>query len=744
MKKLFTYACILSLIVGSVPSFSQAQIEPIVTTSSNISETTTTNDTEVLIPSIEAEKMDDSKTISDIKTFKVDGKEVEFEAQPILLNQTIMIPMKEFFQALGCNVKWINDTQEVIAYKNNMFVKLKINNLTAYKNGKAQTLKEPPIIHEGRTLVPADFIAETFDMSIEYDQKKQTVDVTSTDNTNKYTILNNSFFREQILTDFGVSISTPTFWNSKDGLDNTFEYEDDFEYYQLVVNKQDIDNTMSLNRFTELHKSKLLKAYGDSLSFNGKSTLKTDNFLMNVVFLSTTIEGEQRNQILYFVTANGTGYIITCTYGLFVNEEDAMDLFNNVLSTFQVNNLTLNAEEEHYFEFDSYFDNDFAIETEIYSNMSVENSMVVKGTLSADHSIKELKAIVSKENEQLEFPIAIEGNEFNGTIYLPFGLGKHNVIIAGIDKNANVPHIGEPVTVYVNENVIKTVEADTVEESSTESVELTAKEELEEIKALTEKLNQQNAADESTISNVNTATTITLETTSEIEENKADSTDTLKESTSEDGTTEDTTVITTIEAVEDTQKSSSQDITEVENIVDNIEDYYVMKFSLVNLSNEKIRYKIPSRLINSDSMDLYNTANYITYKSASDYAKSRTLFQWLSENIEIVTPEESDLPARTSLEVLTSKTATQEEVPVLYCALLRSLNIPSRVMVGHFDGEVSYWTEILLNGTWIVSNPTWEILYRDELTKNNAYTNYFNIYRPSHYGTFEKIDLLPY
>jgi len=30
------------------------------------------------------------------------------------------------------------------------------------------------------------------------------------------------------------------------------------------------------------------------------------------------------------------------------------------------------------------------------------------------------------------------------------------------------------------------------------------------------------------------------------------------------------------------------------------------------------------------------------------------------------------------------------------------------------------------------------------LTKNNAYTNYFNIYRPSHYGTFEKIDLLPY
>jgi len=169
-----------------------------------------------------------------------------------------------------------------------------------------------------------------------------------------------------------------------------------------------------------------------------------------------------------------------------------------------------------------------------------------------------------------------------------------------------------------------------------------------------------------------------------------------------------------------------------------------MKFSVVNLNNEKIRYSIPSRLINSDSMELYNMANYITYKSTSDYAKSRTLFQWINDNIAIVSSEDPSLHARTSLEILNSKTATKEEVPILYCALLRSLNIPSRVMVGHFDGEVSYWAEILLNGTWIVSNPTWEILYRDELTKNNAYTNYFNVYRPSHYNAFEHVDLLPY
>ncbi|MBN2898195.1 MAG: hypothetical protein JXO44_05395 [Clostridia bacterium] len=685
MKKLLAYICIMCMLMTATPSFSLSQIE-----------------------SISSEK--------DIKTVKVDGATVQFETQPIVLNKTIMVPMKEFFQALGCDVKWINDTKEVIAYKNNMFIKLKINNLTAYKNGKAQKLDEAPIIRNGKTLVPANFIAETFDMNVNYDPIKQLVEITSTTETNKYTILSNSFFKEQPINEYGVSISTPTFWNKVSGLNNTFTYSDDFEYYKLVVNKQDLDTGVSLNRFTELHKAKLLEVYGEALSFNGKSTLRTENFNMNVVYLSTTIDGEARNQILYFVTANGVGYIITCTYGRYVNEEDAVDLFNNIMSTFQVNNLTLNAEEEHYFEFNRYFEKRVKLDTEIYSNMSVDNAFVIKGTLKAGHNISELKAIVSKDKEKLEFPIAIEGNTFSGTIYLPFGLGKHNVILAGIEHNATVEPVGEPITVYVNDSiVIPDDEAVTETKTSATEKELTTEQELEEIKALTEKLSQQNSGSGSTASNTANLKDTEKEIAMEVD---------LSENKSSDTTLSTSTV--------------------QEKHYDNLEDYYLMKFSVVNLNNEKIRYSIPSRLINSDSMELYNMANYITYKSTSDYAKSRTLFQWINENITIVSSADQSLHARTSLEILNSKTATQEEIPILYCALLRSLNIPSRVMAGHFDGEVSYWTEILLNGTWIVSNPSWEILYRDDLTKNNVYTNYFNVYRPSHYSAFEHVDLLPY
>lgn len=742
MKKIFAYICIVSIIFTTAPSFSQAETESIVTTPSlNIATATSTSEDD-------SKKGEVIKAVEqDIELFKVDGKKVQFETQPIVLNQTIMVPMKEFFQALGCNVKWINDSKEVIAYKNNMFIKLQINSFTAYKNGKAQTLKVAPIIRDGKTLVPADFIAETFDMTISYKAENQSVAITSTTDTNKYTILSNSFFKEQAINEYGVSISTPTFWNKEEGLNNTFEYEDDFELYQLVVNKEDIDSGLSLNRFTELHKSKLLEVYGESLSFNGKSTLRTDNFDMNVVFLSTNIEGEARNQILYFITADGIGYIVTCTYGRYVNEEDAMDLFNNIMSTFKVNNLTLNSNEEHYFEFDPYFDYDVELDTEIYSNMSVDNAFVIKGSLSKGHNIAELKAIVSKDKERLEFPIALEDNTFNGTIYLPFGLGKHNVVLAAIEQDAKVDTVGEAITVYVNDTITvpeaKEEAREKTETSVSTSEELTAEEELEEIKALTEKLSQQNQEGEASLEtapkNSEATDQVSNQASDDVNETSEKTATTVDKSS---GDSEASTVDSL--KVSDDNSDKVAIVEKEETPLDNIEDYYLMKFSVVNLNNEKIRYNIPSRLINSDSMELYNTANYITYKSTSDYAKSRTLFKWIKENITIVTPEDGNVHARTSLGILNSKTATREEIPILYCALLRSLDIPSRVMMGHYDGEVSYWTEILLNGSWIVSNPTWEILYQDELTKNNAYTNYFNIYRPSHYGTFEQIDLLPY
>jgi hypothetical protein len=70
----------------------------------------------------------------EIPVIYVDGKLVKFDSNPYFKDNATMVPMKEFFNSLGCDVEWISSSQEVIAYKNNMFVKLKINENVAYKN----------------------------------------------------------------------------------------------------------------------------------------------------------------------------------------------------------------------------------------------------------------------------------------------------------------------------------------------------------------------------------------------------------------------------------------------------------------------------------------------------------------------------------------------------------------------------------------------------------------------------------
>ncbi len=654
MKKLIIYFLIGCMIAITVPSFAM-----------------TTNKTNYSNHSM---KKTNTKTQSQsednyIETFNVDGKKVNFQTKPIILNHTTMVPMKTFFQALGCDVKWINDTQEVIAYKNNMFIKLQINNALAYKNGKPEILDEAPIIKNDQTLVPANFIANTFDMNIQYEPETKTMNITSTNDTNKSLIINNSFYKEQIIKDYGVSIFTPTFWNKLKDSDTSFGYSDDSEFYKLSIDKQKFDKKISLNQFTELQKKYLLKKYGKALSFNGNSTIKTDNFTINMSLISTDKQQNNYKQIKYFIVSGNYGYTINCTYGLTVTDEVAMDLFNDIINTFRINNLTLDSNIEHYFEFEPFFNNGVQINTEIYSNMLVKNSFQIKGSISKESDITEIKALVSKRDNRLEFPLKLNQNNFEGTIYLPFGLGKHNVTILGITKDAKLKPLSEP-----------TILIDNVSTSTLHSDELTTKQELEKIKEIKDRL--------------------------------------------------------------DDFKKSSPNTKKINVEFDDIKNYYLLQFSLINIDDENIRYIIPSKLINANERDIYNTANYITYNKTSDYSKSYSIFNWLVNNINLVENNKNkNSHINNSIQLLKNKSAEKHEFPILYCSLLRSLEIPSRVIHGYSKNQDLYWTEILINGKWIVSSPVDEILLKEK--KSNKY-NYFKINKKEYYKKFDKIELLPY
>ena len=127
---------------------------------------------------------------SDDITVELDGKEIEFDVSPQIIDGRTMVPLRKIFEEIGANVKWDSDTQTVSARKSSKTVTLSINsNELTVDTGKTNdsgnsdvqtvTLDVPAQIVSGRTLVPARAISECFGLDVDWNAKSQKVIITS-------------------------------------------------------------------------------------------------------------------------------------------------------------------------------------------------------------------------------------------------------------------------------------------------------------------------------------------------------------------------------------------------------------------------------------------------------------------------------------------------------------------------------------------------------------------------------------
>ncbi len=95
-----------------------------------------------------------------------------------IVNSRTMVPMRKIFELLGAEITWYGDTSTVVAQKNDIEIKLQINNENAEvkKNGETKNIKldSKPIIVENRTLVPLRFISESLGKDVYFDSKTTT------------------------------------------------------------------------------------------------------------------------------------------------------------------------------------------------------------------------------------------------------------------------------------------------------------------------------------------------------------------------------------------------------------------------------------------------------------------------------------------------------------------------------------------------------------------------------------------
>ena len=131
---------------------------------------------------------------ADAVTVKLNGSQMEFDVNPVIENSRTLVPFRKIFEALDCAVSYTkeNGAQVVTANRGNQWITLEIGKneingrTVSYRekevhvvvdDNELENLDMPPVIINGRTLVPLRAISEGLDCTVDWSADTKTVDI---------------------------------------------------------------------------------------------------------------------------------------------------------------------------------------------------------------------------------------------------------------------------------------------------------------------------------------------------------------------------------------------------------------------------------------------------------------------------------------------------------------------------------------------------------------------------------------
>jgi len=98
----------------------------------------------------------------------VNGRQPEFDVPPIIRDGRTLIPVRAITEALGATVEWDSDTRTVTITRGDVVIVLRIADRTVTVNGEEIELDVPPGIMNSRTMVPIRFVSETLGAAVDW------------------------------------------------------------------------------------------------------------------------------------------------------------------------------------------------------------------------------------------------------------------------------------------------------------------------------------------------------------------------------------------------------------------------------------------------------------------------------------------------------------------------------------------------------------------------------------------------
>ena len=106
------------------------------------------------------------------------GSALTFDQPPIVENGRTLVPLRAIFEGLDADVEWDQSTQTVTAVRGGIKITLQNGSNILTRNSEQITLDVPPQIVGGRSLVPLRAIAESFGAEVDWNANTRTVTIT--------------------------------------------------------------------------------------------------------------------------------------------------------------------------------------------------------------------------------------------------------------------------------------------------------------------------------------------------------------------------------------------------------------------------------------------------------------------------------------------------------------------------------------------------------------------------------------
>lgn len=105
------------------------------------------------------------------------GKSLKLDMPPVIKDGKVLVPVRAFSQAFGAEVTWDAETHSVTIIKDGVEIVIKTDSSIVYVNGVATDIGLPVKGINGRNVMPVGFLAEKLGLKAEVDPEDGTIEI---------------------------------------------------------------------------------------------------------------------------------------------------------------------------------------------------------------------------------------------------------------------------------------------------------------------------------------------------------------------------------------------------------------------------------------------------------------------------------------------------------------------------------------------------------------------------------------